>query len=156
MRWVGCDTAIEPDEARRAARVAIRYSHQLAQRYGITDSPVMHNLKVNLGLRQRGLCIDWTSDLLRRLRQEKFDTLDLHWAIANYRTVFRLEHSTVVISAVGQSIEQGLILDPWRNAGRLYWSETLADSGYAWEPQADVLALKRLRKSDLAREQSRD
>ncbi len=141
------DDSIAPAEARRAARVAIRYSHQLAQEYEVTDSPLMHNIKVNMGLRERGLCIDWTSDLLRRLYQEEFETLDLHWAIANYRTVFRLEHSTVVVSAVGQPIEQGLILDPWRYSGRLYWSQTLADSGYVWEPQADILELKRQRKS---------
>jgi hypothetical protein len=102
----------------------------------------MHNLLVNLGLKPRGLCVDWTTDLLTRLKQERFYSLDLHWAIANYETTFSLEHSTVVVSAGGDSINQGLVLDPWRYSGELFWAPTLEDSGYVWKPQAEIHALK--------------
>jgi hypothetical protein len=134
---------IDASEAQRAARISIEYSHELARQYEITSSPIMHNLLVNLGLKPRGLCIDWTTDLLTRLKQERFYSLDLHWAIANYETTFSLEHSTVVVSARGDSIDQGLVLDPWRYSGELFWAPTLADSGYAWKPQAEIHALKR-------------
>lgn len=103
----------------------------------------MHNILVNLGIKQRGLCIDWTSDLLTRLKQERFYSLDLHWAIANYETIFRIEHSTVIVSARGESIYRGLVLDSWRHSGQLYWAPTLADAGYPWKPQAEIHALKR-------------
>lgn len=135
--------AVDPDEARRAAHISIEYSRELARQYEISGSPVMHNLMVNLGLKQRGLCVDWTTDLLARLKQERFHSLDLHWAIANYETTFRLEHSTVVVSARGDSIYRGLVLDPWRHSGQLYWAPTLGDVGYAWKPQAEIHALKR-------------
>ena len=138
--------AVDPDEARRAAHISIEYSRKLARRYGVSGSPIMHNLLVNLGLKPRGLCVDWTTDLLTRLKQERFSSLDLHWAIANYETTFRLEHSTVVISARGESLYRGLILDPWRHAGQLYWAPTLGDPGYAWKPQAEIHALKRERR----------
>ena len=134
---------IDASEAQRAASISIRYSHELARQYEITTSPIMHNLLVNLGLKSRGLCVDWTADLLTRLKQERFYSLDLHWAIANYETTFSLEHSTVVISARGNSIRQGLVLDPWRNSGALFWAPTLEDSGYAWKPQAEIHAMKR-------------
>jgi hypothetical protein len=136
-------TDIDASEAQRAARISIEYSRELARQYEITTSPVMHNLLVNLGLKPRGLCIDWTTDLLARLRQERFYSLELHWAIANYETTFSLEHSTVVVSARGESINQGLVLDPWRHSGDLFWAPTLEDSGYAWKPQAEIHALKR-------------
>ena len=139
---------IDADEARRAARIAIEYSQQLAIEYDITGSPIYHNFLVNIGARSRGLCIDWTSDLKARLQQERFRTLDLHWAIANYRTTFSLEHSTVVVSSPGASLQQGLVLDAWRNSGDLYWSPTLEDRGYVWEPQAEIHALKRSREAD--------
>jgi hypothetical protein len=100
---------IDASEARRAARIAIEYSLQLAREYEVTDSAIVHNIKVNLGLKPRGLCVDWTRDLLTRLKQEKFHSLDLHWAVANYERAFRLEHSTVVVSARGESLEQGLV-----------------------------------------------
>jgi len=134
---------VDAGEARRAAKIAIDYSRQLAREYEITGSALAHNIKVNLGIKQRGLCVDWTRDLLARMKQEEFHSLDLHWAIANYETLFRLEHSTLVISARGNSLHQGLILDPWRNSGHLYWASTLGDPGYQWKPQAEIHALKR-------------
>ena len=133
---------VDPGEASRAARVAIDYSLQLAREYGVSGSPLFHNIMVNLGIKSRGLCVHWTRDLGDRLRQEDFKSLDLHWAIANYESLFRLEHSTVVISAHGDSLQQGLVLDPWRNAGELYWARTLEDTDYPWRPQAEIHALK--------------
>lgn len=136
------DSSIEPDEARRAARVAIEYSHQQARDYEITTPPLMHNLMVNFGIKSRGLCVHWTRDLMVRLQQERFRSLDLHWAIANYEPAFRLEHSTVVVSARGESMHQGLVLDGWRNAGELYWAPALDDPGYPWRTRAEIFALK--------------
>lgn len=140
---LGLGDDVDASEAQRAARIAIDYSRQLAREYEITDSAIVHNLKVNLGLKPRGLCIHWTSDLLARLQQEGFYSLDLHWAIANYENAFRLEHSTVIISARGDSLQQGLILDPWRHSGDLYWAPAMLDPGYLWKPQAQIHALKR-------------
>lgn len=140
---------VDAAEARRAARIAIRYSHALARRYEVEDAPIMHNLLVNFGVKQRGLCVDWTTDLLARLRQERFRSLEFHWAIANYTSLYRLEHSTVIASARGESIDHGLVLDPWRHAGRLYWSPTLADAGYRWETRAEIHTLKRLQEANL-------
>lgn len=140
---IALDEHIDPLEARLAATIAIRYSRELAQQYQISGSALSHNMKVNLGLRDRGLCIHWTEDLLARLQQERFQSLDLHWAIANYESAFRLEHSTVIISAHNASLYQGLVLDPWRNSGDIYWSPTLEDERYPWRPKAEIMALKR-------------
>jgi hypothetical protein len=145
---LGLGDDIDASEAQRAARIAIDYSWQLAREYEITDSAIVHNLKVNLGLKPRGLCVHWTRDLLARMQEEGFYSLDLHWAIANYENAFRLEHSTVVISARGDPLQQGLILDPWRHSGNLYWAPALQDPGYLWWPQAQIHALKREIEAD--------
>ena len=134
---------INPAESRLAARIAIEYSKTLAAEYELAGSPLYHNLMVQFGVRDRGLCVDWTTDLMARLKQEKFYSLELHRAIANYETIFRFEHSSVIVSARGANIEQGLVLDPWRNSGQLYWAPTLQDAGYRWEPRAEVHQLKR-------------
>jgi len=133
---------VEPAEARRAARVAIEYSRQLAEDYEVTGSPLFHNLMVNLGIKSRGLCKHWTRDLLVRLQQERLRSLDLHWAIANYESTFRIEHSTVVISAHGAAMQQGLVLDGWRHSGDLYWAPVRDDPDYAWRPHQEIFALK--------------
>jgi hypothetical protein len=134
---------IDAAEAQRAARISIEYTRQLAVQYEIEDSPVMHNFLVNIGVKPRGLCVDWTRDLLVRLQQERFYSLKLHWGIANYENAFRLEHSTVIVSARGDSLDQGLVLDPWRYSGQLFWAPTGEDPAYSWHPQAEIHALKR-------------
>jgi hypothetical protein len=150
------DGEIDASEARRVARIAIEYTRQLALEYEITGSPIVHNLLVNLGAKPRGLCVDWTSDLLARLQQEHFYSLDLHWGIANYENTFRLEHSTVIVSVRGDTLYRGLVLDPWRHSGQLFWSPTLQDPEYEWSPQAEIHAIKRERKDDNEnRQQSR-
>ena len=141
------DGQINPAEARNAATIAIEYPLQLALEYEITDSPLMHNFLVNMGVKPRGLCVDWTHDLLVRLQQERFRSLQLHWGIANYDSAFRIEHSTVIISARNQPMQQGLVLDPWRHSGQLFWAKTLEDPEYKWKPHAEVHAQKRERKA---------
>ena len=138
---------VDHSEARQAAMIAIEYPLELAQQYEIADPPLVHNLLVNIGVKPRGLCVDWTTDLLVRLQQERFHSLQLHWGIANYHSAFRLEHSTVIISARGDSLQQGLVLDPWRDSGRLFWAKTPEDPDYRWYPHAEIHALKRERKA---------
>jgi hypothetical protein len=93
---------------------------------------------VNLGFRERGLCTHWTEDLLKRIQGLGLKSLDLHWGIANHDILLRLEHSSVVITAKGQSFEEGLVLDPWRHSGELYWTPVKDDS-YSWKQEQDVI-----------------
>jgi hypothetical protein len=136
---------VDLEEARRAARIAYAYTHQLAQEYGITDPPLIHNMKVNSGLRPRGLCYQWADDIEARLQREDFRTLDLHRAIANADNPFLIDHSTTIISRRGDTLFQGIILDPWRKGGVLFWSPTLADIRYVWHPRTEVFERKRRR-----------
>ena len=89
------------------------------------------------GQRERGLCNDWTEDLLKRLNQEQFRTLSLHWATSPPKQ-FRIIHHTAVISRRGDTLYDGIILDPWRYGGTLYWSRPAADKRYDWRPRLDV------------------
>lgn len=134
---------VDPGEAERAARLAVEYPRRLAMAYEIEDSPLTHNSKVNKGLKPRGLCWHWARDLGARLEKEQFRTLDIQYAIANYDVAFRIEHSSVIITAPGETIEQGLVLDPWRYGGALYWGPVPEDKSYPWRPRAEVFAERR-------------
>ena len=134
---------VDPEEAQRAARIAYAYTAQLAQEYQITDPPLIHNAKVNKGLRPRGLCWHWAEDMERRLNQEKFHTLTLHRAIANADNPFRIDHSTAIISRRGTSMYDGVVLDPWRYGGILFWAPLRKDSRYEWVPRDIVLEKRR-------------
>lgn len=137
---------VDPEEAARAARITYQYTHQLAIEYQITDPPLIHNTKVNLGLKPRGLCKDWADDIEARLRQEDFRTLALHRAIAN-ATNLRIEHSTVIVTARGDDMFDGIVLDPWRYGGVLYWGKVTEDPKYVWVPRAEVFSMKRAREA---------
>ncbi|MHA6324653.1 hypothetical protein [Roseivivax sp. CAU 1753] len=134
------DPGVDPEEASRAARIAITYPMELRALYQVEDGPILHNTKVNTGLKRRGLCWHWAQDMERRMAQEAFRTLDLHRAVAPPRNLFRLEHSTLVISAAGADMPEGLVLDPWRMGGPLYWGPVRADPSYDWLPRRVVLA----------------
>ena len=142
IRSLGPD--IDPEEADRAARIAYSYTAQLVQEYEITDPPLIHNAKVNKGLRPRGLCWHWAEDIERRLKQENFQTLELHRAIANADNSFRIDHSTAIVSRKGDTMYEGVILDPWRYGGVLYWSPLVDDTRYEWVPRDVVLEKRRL------------
>jgi len=135
-------TALSPDvdkrEAELLAETAISYSLELAGEYRMLRPPTLHNLLVNLGFRERGLCIHWTEDLLKRLRGLGLNSLELHWGLANNNGLLRLEHSSVIVTALGQGFEEGLVLDPWRHSGELYWILVREDS-YPWKPEQDVI-----------------
>ncbi|MEP3686810.1 MAG: hypothetical protein ABJN05_06910 [Sulfitobacter dubius] len=135
----GLSPAIDPAEAARAAQIAYRHTHELAIAYQITDAPLIHNAKVNSGRRPRGLCWHWAEDLEKRLKAEGFATLDMHRAIANGDTRLLIDHSTAIISAAGAPMQAGIVLDPWRKGGVLFWSPVTSDPRYDWEPREEVL-----------------
>ncbi len=130
---------VDPLEARRAAEIAYAYTHQLALQYEITDPPLIHNTKVNMGIRPRGLCWHWAEDMQTRLNAENFQTLEMHRAIANADNEFRIDHSTAIISARGDRFDEGVVLDPWRFGGVLFWSPLLEDDRYVWVERSVVL-----------------
>lgn len=137
---------VDPEEAYRAARVAYAEVWRLAQLYEIEDSPLTHNSKVNLGLKPRGLCYHWADDLEQRLKQERFRSLQLHRAVANWDNLL-LEHSTVILSQRGQSLQDGIVLDPWRRGGTLFWVQTRQDPRYLWTPRDEVFRIRRERRA---------
>lgn len=140
--------SVDPEEAARAAQISFAYPAQLAIEYEITDPPLIHNTKVNMGQRPRGLCWHWAEDMEKRLKAEGFQTLQIHRAIANYNTPLRIEHSTSIISARGQDMFDGIVVDPWRKGGPLTWVGTRNDPSYKWRPQAEVFAAKRAAQQD--------
>lgn len=130
LRALGKDT--DAAEAGRAAETAVTFSLQLAEDYRVSPPARWHNLLIQIGFRDRGLCFHWTEDLMKRLQALSLTTYQLHWGVAHKGSELR-EHNSVVITALNQPFAEGLVLDPWRNSGDLYWAVVGADS-YPWKP----------------------
>ena len=127
---------VDPAEAERAARMSYEHTYRLALEYRIVDPALIHNNKVNLGLKPRGLCKHYAEDMERMLRAQDFQTLDVHRAIG---AVIGIDHSTAIISRRGDDMYDGIVLDPWRRGGRLTWIPTREDTAWGWRPQFAVL-----------------
>ncbi len=139
---------IDAEEADRAARIAFHHTRELAIAYQITDSPLVHNTKVNMGLRPRGLCWHWAEDMEKRLNQEGFETLQMHRAIASADNPFRIDHSTAIISRKGDGYRDGIVLDPWRLGGVLTFALVDEDTDYDWVARDVVLERKSRQQAD--------
>ena len=118
-------------EARKLAETALQASTFLTEEYELVRPPVVHNIFVQMGWRDRGLCYQWTEDLMSHLMALQLKSYQLRWGVAHRGSDLR-EHNTVVITANGQSFEDGLVLDPWRNSGNLYWVVVKKDT-YPWK-----------------------
>lgn len=118
-------------ESKRVAETAISYSSYLAEEYQLVRPAILHNVLIRLGLKDRGLCYHWTEDLIKRLQALNLKSFQLHWGVAHQGSELR-EHNSVVITAKGQNFENGMVLDPWRNSGDLFWALTKFDR-YPWE-----------------------
>jgi hypothetical protein len=123
----GTDTA----EAGMVAETAVSYSSRLAEEYRVVPPARLHNLLIQVGIKDRGLCYHWTEDLMKHLQTLKLRTYQLHWGVAHRGSDLQ-EHNSVVITANGRPFETGLLLDPWRNSGDLYWALVSTDS-YPWQ-----------------------
>ena len=127
---IGLGTQVDRAEAHRVAETAVLYSQTLAAKYRAVRPAVWHNLLVRMGARERGLCYHWTTDLMRRLQALGLTSFELYWGVAHQGSELR-EHNSVVIAATGRSFESGIVLDPWRNSGDLYWASVPQDR-YPW------------------------
>ena len=126
---------IDPVEARLAAELMVKESLRLAGKYEVVQPAWFHNVLVNSGVRERGLCYHWVNDLLRVLNEESFRSLVFYRGGANLGT-YR-EHNTIVVAAYGDRFENGLVVDAWRYLGRLFWIRVRGDE-LPWQELAPV------------------
>jgi len=129
-RIAALSPTVDPEEARRVAQIAYTIGRELKKEWRVVWPPGLQNFLVNTGQRKGGLCFQFAERLLLRLSEQKWETLEFHWAESFERTVS--EHNVIVVTAKGQSFYQGIILDNWRYGGRLVWGPVTEDPFYKW------------------------
>ncbi len=128
---------VSASEADRLATTAIEESAKLSSDFKPLIHPWMNNGLVNTGLRKRGLCYQWRDDLFPHLFRLNLKTMDLHLT-ASKRDTWQ-EHHGIIVTAKGQRFEDGMVVDPWRNGGRLWWGLLKDDKRHPWKPLPYVL-----------------
>jgi len=119
---------VDPREAALLSETAHQMSRQLAREYGVTGDPAIHNYLINIGVKKRGVCADYTHDIGARLKEFHFKTLALRWGAAYAKESD--ENNALVVTARNQPFLDGIVLDGWRRAGRLFWCPVRSDHEY--------------------------
>ncbi|HFC92750.1 MAG TPA: hypothetical protein ENJ51_08045 [Leucothrix mucor] len=130
LKALGPDTS--KAEADAIAYDAIVYPMILANQYHLVYPPQLQNILVNAKRRDRGLCWQWADDMTAHMKKKNLKTFDLLRGTANRR--LKNEHNSLVIVAKGGDFYTGILLDPWRNSGELYWAKVTNDEDpqYTW------------------------
>lgn len=121
---------IDPAEARLLAHEAVNYPKVLANQYNLVKPAYWQNVLVNYGYRENGLCWQWTRDMAKHIQARQWKSFDFFHGTANRRRFN--EHNSLVVTAKGKGVREGMLLDPWRDSGKLYWERTKADPKYYW------------------------
>jgi hypothetical protein len=125
--------AVMEEDAARLASGLLLHNQELSAEYRMSGSSNLHNIQVNLGLRERGLCWHFAVDLLDYARSLDLRSFDYYWAVAHAGYAFK-EHSVLVVTARGLPFESGLVIDGWRKPWHLTWVPVKEDSLYPWKP----------------------
>jgi hypothetical protein len=127
----GLSSDVDPKEAELVSVTAHTTARKLARDYHVVLNPEFQAFLVNVGARKRGWCGHWAQDIGTRLKELKPRTLVLHWGVAYDHT--SSENNCLVITARNQPFKDGIILDGWRRAGRLFWCPVIKDDEYEVE-----------------------
>jgi hypothetical protein len=122
---------VDPAEAEQISVIAHTTARKLAREYNVVLNPEFQAFLVNVGARKRGWCGHWSAYIGARLKELKPRTLVLHWGVAYDHT--SSENNCLVVTARNQPFKDGIILDGWRRAGRLFWCPVVKDDEYELE-----------------------
>jgi len=122
---------VDPAEAEQLSVTAHTTARKLKRDYRVVLNPEFTVFLVNIGMRKRGWCGHWAQDIGARLRELNLKTLVLHWGVAYDHT--SSENNCLVVTARNQPFQEGIILDDWRRAGRLFWCPVVKDDEYEME-----------------------
>ncbi len=130
------EISIPAKEAKILSEDIFHATTMLTEEFQLTSPPWFHNFLVNVGLREKGLCYHWGDALYVHLLEKKYPHFDFHLVGANIGEYFS-EHNALVVVAKGEKIFDGVLIDPWRDSGELYFSRVLVDKKYAWKHRVD-------------------
>lgn len=97
----------------------------LQKRYKIGTFPIVHNLLIDVGLKKRGACKHWAEDLLALINTWEHPHFTSYWAEAHPGNI--LEHNVAVLAPINSSFDKGILIDPWRTAGKPFWIKVSQD-----------------------------
>jgi hypothetical protein len=122
-------------EADAMAKAVIQRIYDLSIEYDVAFSALVHNTLINLGIKKKGFCYHYVSDVRNTLKKYSWRHYDLHWGEAWGQRYF--ENNALVVTARGKAFETGIAIDAWRAAGQPFWTPVEGDR-YPWKELFNV------------------
>jgi hypothetical protein len=132
----GLDPNIPKDEASHLAEDIFSYAAVLEKRFGREGDPYWHNFLINIGIKKRGLCYHYSDALYLHLRQGDYPHFAFHLLGTHIGEYWR-EHNALAVTAKGHPVMEGVVVDAWRERGRVFVSKIREDRAYRWVHRPD-------------------
>jgi len=127
---------ITPNESLLLSKDIFQETTQLTKAFKLTSPPLWHNTLVGLGIKEKGLCYHWSDALYLHLLAKNYTHFEFHLVGANIGEYF-FEHNALVVLSHGSRFEDGILIDPWRNSGKVYFCKIGEDKKYQWSHRRD-------------------
>jgi len=125
------DSSIPSKEAKLLSNDIFQEVATLRQKFNPTSQAQFNNFLINVGVKEKGLCYDWSDALYLHFSKKEYSHFEFHLLVAHKGKYFS-EHNTLVVVIKGGKVLDGIVIDPWRNSEKLYFSKVGADKKYEW------------------------
>ena len=126
------NVGIKKDVSTRLSKDIFYKTKQLAKKFKLVSPPLWHNFLVNIGVRKKGLCYNWSDSLFGYLKNRDYKNVKFHLIGANIGNYWS-EHNALMISVDNLEFKNSIIIDPWRNSGELFFTHIKDDKDYEWK-----------------------
>lgn len=108
----------------------------LKKSYALVKPPLFHNFLVNIGIKKRGLCWHFAYDMLAHAKSLNLNSFDYYIGGANINDYWE-EHNSLIVTCKDCKFSNGIVLDPWRNSGKLFFAKIKNDTQYNWTQRGE-------------------
>lgn len=116
-------------EADQIARLIIETLDEYRQKWTMIQPALLHNLLVNVGVKEKGFCYHWVELFRERLSDLSLQHFQIHWGVAHQDKLH--ENNALVITPAGGVFAEGIAVDGWRESGRPFWVKVQGDK-FPW------------------------
>jgi hypothetical protein len=125
------DSSISFKEAKSLSNEIFRETGKLRKKFNPIPQAHFNNFLINTVVKKRGLCYDWSDALYLHFSKKEYASFEFHLLVSHKGKYF-YEHNTLAVAAKGGNVLEGIVIDPWRNSGKLYFSKVGEDKKYEW------------------------
>ena len=130
------DKSIPSKEAELLSHEIFKETAKLTKKFKPVSEPHVNNFLISVGVKDKGLCYQWSDALYLHFSKKQYAHFEFHLLVSHKGDYFN-EHNVLVVVAKGGEVLEGIVIDPWRYSGALYFSKVSEDKKYQWKHRGE-------------------